>query len=432
MTTTQARPAISASFDDHTLAELLYDPTTGKTAFAVARAGHAPTVEDELLSPSGERLRPYSGTNNLIASGCVLLPSAIGDMRDKGELVARIRAYLHRYVDLPDEFEALAAHYILLSWVYDRFNDLPYLRFRGTYGSGKSRCLLVIGSVCYKPFFASGASTVSPIFHIQDAFQGTLVLDEADFRFSDATSELTKILNNGTTRGLPVLRTMTNRHKELNPTAFRVYGPKIVGMREGFSDLALESRFFTERMGMRPLRSDITIHLPPEFHAEALALRNDLLAWRLSHYHQVQPDLSRLCKAASARGKQMALSLLSLIDDPALRAALSERRLADDELIGGADETATETRMIRALHDAFADAMRPSVPIAEVARRFNTGAESGLEVPMNNRWVAWFVRTQLRIATMKSGGVSVVPATERAKVAALLSRCTPVDSEPGA
>ena len=29
------------------------------------------------------------------------------------------------------------------------------------------------------------ASTVSPIFHILDAFGGTLVLDEADFRFSD-------------------------------------------------------------------------------------------------------------------------------------------------------------------------------------------------------------------------------------------------------
>ena len=65
--------------------------------------------------------------------------------------------------------------------------------FRGDYGTGKTRALLAIGSLCYKPFFASGASTVSPIFHVLDAFGGTLVLDEADLRFSDATADLTKI-----------------------------------------------------------------------------------------------------------------------------------------------------------------------------------------------------------------------------------------------
>src|SRR3546814_8513070 len=44
------------------------------------------------------------------------------------------------------------------------------------YGSGKTRFLLVIGALAYKAFFGSGASTVSPLFHIQDAFRGTLAL----------------------------------------------------------------------------------------------------------------------------------------------------------------------------------------------------------------------------------------------------------------
>lgn len=55
---------------------------------------------------------------------------------------------------------AIAAHYVLLTWVYDAFSDLAYLRFRGDFGTGKTRALLTIGSLCYKPFFASGASTV--------------------------------------------------------------------------------------------------------------------------------------------------------------------------------------------------------------------------------------------------------------------------------
>ena len=89
----------------------------------------------------------------------------------------------------------MAAHYVLFSWVYDAFNEVPYIRFQGDYGTGKTRALLVVGSVCYKPFFASGASTVSPIFHILDAFRGTLILDEADFRFSDEKAEIVKVLN---------------------------------------------------------------------------------------------------------------------------------------------------------------------------------------------------------------------------------------------
>jgi hypothetical protein len=58
-------------------------------------------------------------------------------------------------------FRKIATYYILLTWVYDAFNELPYLRLRGDFGSGKTRALIVIGSLCYKSFFASGASTVS-------------------------------------------------------------------------------------------------------------------------------------------------------------------------------------------------------------------------------------------------------------------------------
>jgi hypothetical protein len=97
---------------------------------------------------------------------------------------------------------------------------------------------------------------------VLEAFQGTLVLDEADLRFSDATADLTKILNNGNMVGLPVLRTMSNRYRELNPQAFRVFGPKLVAMRRSFDDRALESRFLTEETGGRTLRSDIAIQLP--------------------------------------------------------------------------------------------------------------------------------------------------------------------------
>ncbi len=380
------------------------------------------SVEPSFDIPSGEQLVPYSAQNNLITTGCVLLPSDIGAFGDMGDVVEAVRAFLRRYVDLSPQFEEIAAYYVLLTWVYDAFTDLPYLRLQGTWGTGKTRALLAIGSLAYKPFFASGASTVSPIFHIQDAFQGTLILDEADFRFSDQTAELTKVFNNGTTSGLPVLRTMTNKNRELNPTAFRVFGPKIVAMRESFADPALESRFITEHTGGRTLRDDIPVHLPEAFKAESLALRNRLLAWRFASRRSVGPNLDQLPSEMSARAKQMSLALLSLIPDGSVRERICAALGAEEMRAHEARVPFAENLMARVVQEAFAAATTPGVSVAEVARRFNDRAAESLGQSMSNKWVGSFLRRRLGLATTKTGGVYVIPATERPQAEALSAR----------
>lgn len=415
-------PTISRALDDGTLVELVYDPASHSTAFAVRRPDGSASIEPHLELTSGERLVPYSPRNSLITSACVLLPSDIGDFRDKRDLVREVRAFLHRYVDLEPTFEAIAAHYVLLTWVYDAFSDLGYLRFRGDFGTGKTRALLTLGSLAYKPFFASGASSVSPIFHIQEAFQGTLVLDEADFRFTDATAELTKILNNGTTRGLPVLRTMANQNKELNPRAFRVFGPKLIAMRERFTDAALESRFLTAETSGRKMREDIPIHLPKAFGEEARALRNKLLAWRFVARHTVEPLPSRIPTRVAPRYRQTSLALLSLVDDAELRAQIGAE-LSSVEARALQDRSETfEAAMLTAIRDAFAASAAPFASIKDVADRFNALAGEQLGRTMTNRWVGEFVRGRLRIATFKTNGVYVIPQIEKTKVDAIAQR----------
>lgn len=415
-------PTVSRVLPDGRLVELLYDPERRATALAVGGPDGEVVLHDTFDLDDGERLVPYGADNNLIATGCVLLPSEVGVFTTQGALIGQIQAFLHRYVDLSPVFEEIAAHYVLLSWVYDAFNELPYLRLRGDYGTGKTRALIAIGSLCYKPFFASGASTVSPIFHVLDAFGGTLVLDEADFRFSDATAPLSKILNNGNVAGLPVLRTMTNRHKELNPRAFRVYGPKLVAMRHSFADRALESRFLTEETGQRPLRSDIPIQLPPELHAEARALRNTLLAWRLAHRSTVHSDPGRQAVGVEPRLNQTALSLLSLMEEPALRDRVHARLQSEQARLSEERAASPEGRMVQVLAELFADPTRGRIAVSEVAEAFNrTGGDPG-QALASARWVGWCLRERLKLTTTKSNGVFVLPASERAKVVALAIR----------
>lgn len=415
-------PTVSRVLPDGRLVELLYDPERRATALAVGGPDGDIAIQETLDLADGERLVPYAADNNLIATGCVLLPSEVGTFTTQAELIGRILAFLHRYVDLSPVFEEIAAHYVLLSWVHDAFSELPYLRLRGDYGTGKTRALIAIGSLSYKPFFASGASTVSPIFHVLDAFGGTLVLDEADFRFSDATAPLSKILNNGNVAGLPVLRTMTNRHKELNPRAFRVYGPKLVAMRHSFADRALESRFLTEETGQRPLRPDIPIQLPPELHAEARTLRDSLLAWRLSQRASVRPDASRQAAGVEPRLNQTTLSLLSLMEDPALRDRVHAELAREQTRLNQERAASPEGRMVQVLAELFADPARGRVAVSAVAEAFNqTGGDPG-RPPASARWVGWCLRERLKLTATKSNGVFVLPTSERAKVEALAVR----------
>jgi len=415
-------PTISRGLPDGTLVELLYNGEERTTALAVFRPGGAVSVEPFFDLSSGERLVPYSATNNLITTGCVLLPSEVAPTGDKHALLRDMRAFIHRYVDLSPLFEEIAAHYALLTWVYDAFNELGYLRFRGDYGTGKTRALLAIGSLCYKPFFASGASTVSPIFHVLDVFAGTLVFDEADLRFSDSTAELAKILNNGTTSGLPVLRTLTNRHRELNPRAFRVFGPKLVAMRESFADRALESRFITEETGGRTLRSDVPIQLPASMTHEALALRNRLLSWRFAALSQVQSDPTRLVPGVEPRRNQTALALLSLVDDEELRRRIGEELAGEEARVLQERASSFDAAMLLAVRDAYEVSPNGSASVSAIAEAFNqrTAAERGR--PATNKWVGSFLRQRLRLATMKSHGVYVLPPTQRSRVATLAVR----------
>ena len=257
-------PTVSAVFGDGAILEMVHRPDEKRTAFALWQ-DEKWTIEPAFDADPFRRWVPYSPHNNLIKNEVVLLPSEPEEYGSEEELLAEIQDFIHRYLDVSPLFEKTASYYVLLSWVYDAFNELPYLRLRGDPGSGKTRFLLTVGSLCYKPIFASGASTVSPLFRILDAFRGTLIIDEGDFRLSDERAEIVKILNNGNARGFPVLRSEVSGKKgEFNPRAYAVFGPKLVATRGFFQDRALESRCITEEMNHYRLRGDVHDQGPSE------------------------------------------------------------------------------------------------------------------------------------------------------------------------
>lgn len=143
-------------------------------------------LEDEILEP-------ISGDD--VELGAVKLPSGVVEHEGTLTLLAELGRHIEKYLDVPGDYRRFAAYYIILSWVYDRFHTIPYLRALGDTGCGKSRFLDVIGGLCYKAISASGCVTPAPIYRMLRKWGGTLVLDEADMKNSDEYNEVITILN---------------------------------------------------------------------------------------------------------------------------------------------------------------------------------------------------------------------------------------------
>ena len=413
-------PAVSRSLADGTLIELLYRASDSTTAFAVWR-GETWTIENE-VKIGGELLVPFSPGNNIIKNEVVLLPSEPQEYGSKDQLLDEIRVFLHRYLDVTPSFENVAAHYVLFTWVYDAFNEVPYLRFQGDFGTGKTRALLVLGSICCRAFFASGASTVSPIFHIVDAFRGTLVFDEADFRFSDEKAEIVKILNNGTVSGMPVLRTMQNYRREFNPRAFQVFGPKVVAMRGTYGDRALESRFLTEVMGNAPLRADIPLNLTGSMREEALVLRNKLLLYRFRTRNGLSVTSGSHIIGVASRVNQIVLPLLELVDDPPVRQELVKFARAAHEGIIAERGLTTEAQLLEVIRELLQSEAATALSIGDIQARFVERFGAEYARPVTPRWIGSLLRRRLHLSPYKSHGRYVLPALDKEQLAFLCDR----------
>jgi len=205
---------------------------------------------------------------------------------DPQDLFQKIKDFINKYLELPQSYDDICALYVLLSWVYEFAPSLPYLRVIGDWGSGKTRFLQVVGSICFRPIFASGAITPAPIFRILDMYRGTLVLDEADFKESSAWTDMVKILNNGYRPGFPVLRADKENGKWY-PRGYHVFGPKLIATRFRFEDEALESRCLTANM-LSLTRPDIPRVLPHSFKDEINTLRSKLITFRLHNLFKLK------------------------------------------------------------------------------------------------------------------------------------------------
>jgi len=121
------QPITSMVSSDGILYELLYDSKNMKSSLIQYKKGHS-CIQNSFTEKGNQIITPYSPHNPLLSQKLILFPEKIEEYGDEGKLLTEIQSFIHRYVDVTETFELVATYYVLLSWVFDTFNEIPYLK----------------------------------------------------------------------------------------------------------------------------------------------------------------------------------------------------------------------------------------------------------------------------------------------------------------
>jgi len=328
---------------DGWLFEYLYNPEDQTAALAYrdpdGKIGKAAYVD---VWVQGERKRycpkePYE----FVSKGSILFASTLGEHVEQRELVEMIAGFIEQYFLFDDlTLPRVIAYWVLMTWLYDAFNAICYLRVLGPSGSGKSMLTERVGWLCYRRIKSMGADTPAVMFRTIAMFGGTLVIDEYDQMESDTTSNWIKVLNSGAMKGGVTNRLQTVKdakgNEEMVPLPFTTFCPKVLNGRADPKDDALINRCITIRLlpktAMEMLATGIPFETNEAFRRGAMRLQNLLLRWRLENWRpEIEIKNEDIDVRISARMNQVTAPMKALArisDDQALKADLERLMFA--------------------------------------------------------------------------------------------------------
>lgn len=277
----------------------------------------------------GKRYAAQFPTETIIRGG-IIFPSKL-PAKGKGtrELALLIEGFINRNYMLGNPlFAKIISYYVLLTWQYDSFKTIPYLRATGEPGAGKSELMRRIGLLCYRTLSTSGASSSSSLFHMIDRYKGSLFMDEMDLSDSSAAADIMKLITQGNQAGIPIFRSVkvVNDGKEsFEEEMFQTFCPKLIAMQGSFIDKAAESRCITFQVQPREVselkEANVPLFISKDMFDEALAIQNQLLRWRMENWQpnrEINPDYYNL--KISARLNQITMAIQMIAEnDPKLR-----------------------------------------------------------------------------------------------------------------
>jgi hypothetical protein len=108
------------------LYEMVFDRSENKTSFIkIDRDGKIESLLEE-VEIGGRKYRPLPPDYNLVDKNVILFPSLATPYESEEEILTEVQNFIHKHLDISEVFEHIATYYVLFTWLFDKFNEVPY------------------------------------------------------------------------------------------------------------------------------------------------------------------------------------------------------------------------------------------------------------------------------------------------------------------
>jgi hypothetical protein len=276
------------------------ESSPGDFSFVLFNKETGKVEEQELKEFKFEDTTYIPDTTEPFTKRAILLPIKAEFVSEK-ELEKEMTDFITASYWLDDKTLFFARIYAKYSWIADRYPTVPYYGPVGQMGTGKTRHIDIVGSLCRKPLSVAGGVSESFIFRMIDAHMPTLIINEFDTLDTSDQATLTSMLNNGFEKGHYIAKS-EGEGKNIKPRLWSPFGPKLFSTLQRFKSDALESRILRNNCLEFPkdLRNNYSIELPTELHEWVQEIQNKLLGFRLTHIAELNATRVRVNKEISS------------------------------------------------------------------------------------------------------------------------------------
>jgi hypothetical protein len=192
------------------------------------------------------------------------------------ELIDLIHREIELFIDAEPEEKATFTAFIILSYVQECFDALPYLYLVGDNESGKSHLLNLMAELCYRPL-AGVSHTAADLYSYLEDDGLPLTIIEDEFQGSEKDSEKMKIYKSGYKKGTKVARVVTYEGGR-RVDYFNSFGLKMMAAEKLVENKGLMQRCIIVEMVEGYPEKD---HYDAEDYSRFSWLRSELLKWRM-------------------------------------------------------------------------------------------------------------------------------------------------------
>ena len=298
-------------------------------------------VKDQLVSEDGAVIKPISpDEDSRLVAMLPSMPQFPPPVEDAAAAFTELKAAIAMVWDAnSNENLELVALWVCGTYRAELVGTFPYMRFRGPFGSGKTRGLDVVAHLALRPLAVGPNLSQAVIFRMCEQYGPTLCANEFDEKGEgDYGSMMVQLLNSRYERGHPISRIGGEDRDKIQ--LFDPFGPTSFSARAPFTDSSLESRCF-EVVCEETDREDILALISPEdFEVRFVGIRERLYRALRLVGPEVQDPFPEMV-GVNRRFKQAMTALWMCLPNalhPAMHALMAAMAASDKDKLANSEE----------------------------------------------------------------------------------------------